>query len=166
MLVTSFETVNKTIIHVFIHFQVPGKLNLNEFQKVFETLNVSGEHPIPSPSSKKSSPGSHGNQNTSRIPPPATSTKKDDIDQHGYAVPRDNVVNRPWVGKLGGASRNGVATGGVKTKEYIPKNDAAGGNEYAIPQPVIGPPNLDQAPKSKSSKHRERRKQMSMQHGM
>ena len=130
---------------------------MNEFQKVFETLNVSGENPnASSPSSKKSSPGSHGNQ---RIHSNVTA-KKDDIDQHGYAVPRDNVVNRPWVGKLGGPGRNGAA-GGVKPRDFHPKNEA-GGNEYA--QPII-PPNPDQSQKSKSSKHRERRKQMSMQHG-
>ena len=138
---------------------MPGKLNLNEFQKVFDTLNVSGEHPIPSPSSKKSSPGSHGNQNISRIP--TSATKKDDIDQHGYAVPRDNVVNRPWVGKLGGSGRNGSA-GGIKPRDFPPKSDT-GGNEYA--QPVV-PPIPDQSGRSKSSKHRERRKQMSMQHGV
>ena len=75
-------------------------------------------------------------------------------------MPRDNVVNRPWVGKLGGPGRNGAA-GGVKPRDFHPKNEA-GGNEYA--QPII-PPNSDQGQKSKSSKHRERRKQLSMQHG-
>ena len=59
---------------------------------MFDTLNVSGEHPIPSPSSKKSSPG---NQNISKGS--NASTRKEEIDQHGYAVPKDNVVNRPWV---------------------------------------------------------------------
>ena len=76
-------------------------------------------------------------------------------------MPRDNVVNRPWVGKLGGPGRNGAA-GGVKTKDFLPKGDT-GGNEYA--QPVV-PPIPEQGLKSKSSKHRERRKQMSMQPGM
>ena len=89
------------------------------------------------------------------------STRKEEIDQHGYAVPKDNVVNRPWVGRLGGASRNGSA-GGNKSRDFIPKSDT-GGNEYAIPQI---PPNMDQGSKPKSSKHRERRKQMSMQQGI
>ena len=131
---------------------------MNEFQKVFDSLNISGEHPnLSSPSSKKSSPGSQVNQ---RIPT-NVGAKKDDIDQHGYAVPRDNVVNRPWVGKLGGPGRNGAA-GGVKPRDFLPKNDA-GGNEYA--QPIV-PSNADQGQKSKSNKHRERRKQLSMQHGI
>ena len=123
---------------------------------MFDTLNVSGEHPIPSPSSKKSSPG---NQNISKGS--NASARKEEIDQHGYAVPKDNVVNRPWVGRLGGASRNGSA-GGNKSRDFIPKSDTVG-NEYAIPQI---PPNMDQGSKPKSSKHRERRKQMSMQQGI
>ena len=63
---------------------------------------------------------------------------------------------------MGGSGRNGSA-GGVKTREFLPKSDTAG-NEYAQPIPVV-PANPDQAVKSKSSKHRERRKQLSMQHG-
>ena len=115
---------------------------------------------MPSPPSKKSSPGSHSTQSNPRIP--SSTSIKDDVDQHGYAVPRDNVVNRPWVGKLGAAGRNGAA-GGVKVKEYMAKADA-GGNEYA--QPIV-PANSDQGTRpTKSSKHRERRKQISLQQGL
>ena len=62
---------------------------------------------------------------------------------------------------MGGASRNGAA-GGLKARDHLVKDDV-GGNEYAQP---IAPVNLEKSNRpTKNNKHRERRKQMSMQQG-
>ena len=115
---------------------------------------------MPSPGLNKSSPGSNSTNSNPRLP--SSASMKDDVDQHGYAVPRDNVVNRPWVGKLGAAGRNG-AVGGLKaSRDYMAKGDI-GGNEYA--QPIVPVTSSQDLKPTKASKHRERREQMAMQQG-
>ncbi len=69
----TFET---TYSHPGAPLQIPGKLNLSEFQKVSSAL-----------SSMQVTGGSSGSPRSSGAPLAAT----EDFDQYGYAVPRDTL---------------------------------------------------------------------------
>ena len=105
---------------------------MGDFQKVsaaLTTMQIDG---------KRSSPGSGSG---------TALASKDDIDQHGYAVPRDNIMN----------SQTGTSSSSSnRVPVMVP--DAATGNEYA--QPII-----DQFQKSKVKQQRERREQIALQQG-
>ena len=112
---------------------------MGDFQKVSSALNQMQVD------SKRSSPGSRQ---------PAA---KEDVDQHGYAVPRDNIKN------LGGTKPQAppaLPQRGVPV--MVP--DSMTGNEYA--QPIIDNTfSGGVKPLSRLKQQRERREQMAAQQG-
>ncbi len=139
--------------------QVPGKLNLSDFQKVSAALNSMQIDP-----SKRASPRSNA-------APLATS---EDMDQQGYAVPRDNLVG--LAGGPGGGSDDRSSGGRLpppppppgRALPPPPPPGAPQGTEYA--QPVDQPPSGGggsggERRHHSRPKHRERREQLAMQQG-
>ena len=112
------------------------------------------------------SPGSGGGGGKGSANRSPSTSKDDSIDQHGYAVPRDSVVNAPDAAAAAPSTPSGPARVPVMVA------DATTGNEYAQPialgakaggnPPPPPPPNAD---KSKAKQHRERREQMALQNG-
>ena len=105
----------------------------------------------------------------SKRSPHAPLASAEDIDQHGYAIPRDNVVNIANAANAGNAAAqqqqqsgsSGGSRGSAGSKSKPPKGEAPrlkSNSEYA--QPVELP---QQA--VRKSKHRERRQQMAQQQG-
>jgi hypothetical protein len=92
---------------------------------------------------------------SSKRPPHAPLASAEDIDQHGYAIPRDNLPAQQQSGSSGGSrgSAGKAAPGKVDSSQRLKS-----GSEYA--QPVD--PQLQQAA-ARKSKHRERRQQMALQ---
>ena len=148
---TTISKMNSKSIAIICVPQIPGKLNMGDFQKVSAALTGM---------KLDASPGSGGGKGSANRSP---STSKDDsIDQHGYAVPRDSVVNAT------DAAAPSTPSGPARVPVMVA--DATTGNEYAQPialgakgtPPPPPPPNAD---KSKAKQHRERREQMALQNG-
>ncbi len=140
----------KFVLITFPSTQVPGKLNLSDFQKVSAALNSMQVDPA-----KRSSP---------RGAPLATS---EDMDQQGYAVPRDNLAGLGGGGDSGG--RPPLPPPG-RALPPPPSSGRGGGggapaegpSEYAQPvDPSLGPERRHHS----RPKHRERREQLAMQQG-
>ena len=96
----------------------------------------------------------------SKRSPHAPLASAEDIDQHGYAIPRDNVAGQQQQSGSSGGSR-----GSAGSKSKPPAGEAPrlkSNSEYA--QPIEQATSSSQAPRK--SKHRERRKQMALQQGI
>ena len=105
----------------------------------------------------KQGANSPGSGMASKRPPHAPLASAEDIDQHGYAIPRDNVPAQQQSGSSGGSR------GSAGSKSNPGKGESSrtkSNSEYA--QPVD--PQVAVAAVRKS-KHRERRQQMALQQG-
>ena len=118
--------------------QVPGKLNMNDFHNVSAALNTMQVDPAAS-----SNPSNRGSPRISGAP----LAKSEDIDQHGYAVPRDNLVGLE-------------GSGSMPPPSGPPPPPPPAGNEYAQPIELAAERRHHSRPK-----HRERREQLAMQQG-
>ena len=107
----------------------------------------------------------------SKRSPHAPLASAEDIDQHGYAIPRDNVVSsqhqqqqqlQQQQQQQQQSGSSGGSRGSAGSKSKPPKGEAPrlkSNSEYA--QPV----ELPQQAAARKSKHRERRQQMALQQG-
>ena len=95
----------------------------------------------------------------SKRTPHAPLASAEDIDQHGYAIPRDNVPAQQQSGGSGG-SRGSAGSNNKPPKGEAPRLKS-NSSEYAQPVEQL----QLQAMAARKSKHRERRQQMALQQG-